>query len=155
MEGGAATQLAFHLDLAGMLLNNAVAHGQSKARATALTLAHRRLGGEERVVNALHMFGGDARAGVGDVDRDQAVGLSGHAQGTARRHRVLRVEKQVKKDLLQFAGVAQDGRQIRLEHSFQLNLGGAELVFQQLQRVLDDVVQIESSKLRSRWCVKS
>ena len=72
----------------------------------------------------------------------------GYAQRTAGRHRVFGVEKQVKKDLLQFAGVPQDRRQIMLQRSFQLNLGGAELVFQQLQRVLDDVVQIKSGKLR-------
>ena len=73
MEGGAAAQLAFDLDLAGMFLNNAVAHGQSKPGAPALAFAYGRFGGEEGIVNALHVFGGDARTGVGDVNRDQAV----------------------------------------------------------------------------------
>ncbi len=76
------------------------------------------------------------------------VRLGGYAQSTAGRHSVLGVEKQVEKDLLQFARVAQNGRQIIFERSFQVNLGGAELVFQQLQCVHDDVIQIERRELR-------
>ena len=96
------------------------------------------LGGEERVVDALHVFERDARAGVGNVDRHMPVRLGGHPQRTAGRHRVLGVQKQIEKDLLQFAGVAQNRRQIIFERSFQLHLGDTELVLQQLQRFLDD-----------------
>ena len=100
-----------------------------------LALADRRLGGEEGIVDALHVFERDARAGVGDVDRHMPVGLGGYAQRPAGRHGVLGVQKQVEKDLLQFAGVTQNRRQVILERSFQMNLGCTELVFQQLQRL--------------------
>ena len=65
--------------------------------------------------------------------------LGGDAERAARRHGVLGVQKQVKKDLLQFAGVAQNRRQVLSSSEVsRSNLGGAELVFQQLQRVLDN-----------------
>ncbi len=60
MEGGSVPNLAFYLDLAGMFLDDAVAHCQSQSGAPALALADRRLGGEERVVDALHVFERDA-----------------------------------------------------------------------------------------------
>src|SRR5580704_275640 len=99
MEGGSAADLAFHLDLAGMFLNNAVTHCQSKPCAPALAFAYGRFGGEERIVNALHVFECDARAGIGDVNRDQTVCLGGYTECAAGCHGVLSVEKQIKKDL--------------------------------------------------------
>src|ERR1700689_3789304 len=56
MESGSTSNLAFHLDLACMFLDDAVTHCQSKSGAPPLPLAYRRLGGEEGVVDALHVF---------------------------------------------------------------------------------------------------
>src|SRR5579863_8305485 len=55
MESGAA----FHLDLARMLLDNPITHREAQSCAPALSLAHRRFGGKEGVVNTLHVFEGD------------------------------------------------------------------------------------------------
>src|ERR1700678_3643446 len=115
MERGSAAHLAFYLDLARVLLNDAVGHCQSQSCAAPLALADRQLGGEKGVVNALHVFQRDARAGVGDIDRHMPVRLGGHPQCPAGRHSILGVYKQVEKDLLQFAGVAQNRRQVILE----------------------------------------
>ncbi len=76
------------------------------------------------------------------------VRLRGYPQCTAGRHCVLGIEKQVEKDLLEFAGVAQNRRKIIFERSLQLYLGNTELVFQQLQSFFDHVIEIQSRKLR-------
>ena len=60
MERGAASHLALYLDLARMLLDDAVAHSQSQSGAPALTLADRRFSGEEGIIDALHVFERDA-----------------------------------------------------------------------------------------------
>src|SRR5271156_1571386 len=91
MERCSAAQLAFYLDLAGVLLDDAVGHRQSQSCAAPLALADRQLGGEEGVVNALHVFERDARAGVGDIDRHMPVRLGGHPQCPPGRHSVLGV----------------------------------------------------------------
>jgi len=64
MESGAAAYLAFYLNLTRMFLDNAVAHCQPQSRPSALPFAHRQLGGEEGVVDTLHMLQSDARTGV-------------------------------------------------------------------------------------------
>ena len=43
-------------------------------------------GGEERIVDALEMFGGDAGAGIGDYSFDVTIEESGHAKASAARH---------------------------------------------------------------------
>src|ERR1700677_4202807 len=115
MERGSASHLAVYLDLAGVLLDDAVADCQSQSCAAPLALANRRLGGKERVVDALYVFERDARAGVGDIDRHMPVRLGGHPQRSTGRHRVLGIQKQVEKDLLQLAGVTQNRWQVILE----------------------------------------
>ena len=64
MESGAAAYLAFYLNLTRMFLDNAVAHCQPQSCPSALPFAHRQLGGEEGIVNTLHMLQSDARTGV-------------------------------------------------------------------------------------------
>ncbi len=60
MERGTVAHLALYLNLTRMLLDNAVAHRQPQSRASALPLADRRLGREEGIVDALHVFKCDA-----------------------------------------------------------------------------------------------
>ena len=64
MKRGAGADGAFHMDLAGVLLNDAVRDGE--AQAGAALVARLCLGGEEGIVDALQMLGRDAGAGVGD-----------------------------------------------------------------------------------------
>ena len=65
------------------------------------------------------------------------LACGGDAQRAAGRHGVLGVQEQIEKDLLQFAGVAQNRRQIRLRAKFPVAPARPELMFQQLQRVLE------------------
>src|ERR1700722_16519498 len=64
MESGAAAYLAFYLNLTRMFLDDAVAHCQPQSRTPALPFAHCQLGGEEGIVNTLHMLESDARSSV-------------------------------------------------------------------------------------------
>ena len=64
-------------------------------------------------------------------------------------HCVLGVEHQVQNDLLQLAVVAVDERQLRIEVCLDANLRGLELVFQQRERVAQQVVQIDVGELAS------
>src|ERR1700748_3103762 len=83
VESSAAANLALDLDLAGVFLDNAVAHSQPQSCAPALTLAHRQLGSEEGVIDALHVFQRNARARIGNIHRYMPVGLRGYPQCTA------------------------------------------------------------------------
>src|SRR4051812_38433338 len=66
VEAGALAGLALHTDLAGVFLDDAVGDREPEAGATAATLRRTILGGEEWIVNAMNMFGRDARASVAD-----------------------------------------------------------------------------------------
>jgi hypothetical protein len=103
------------VDLSSMLLDDAVGDGETEASAATLALFGRALGGEKGIVDPLQMLGRDTGAIVRDGNADESVGLSGNAQGSAACHRVFRVEEEVEKDLLQFARIAQDRREIRFE----------------------------------------
>src|ERR1700729_3856970 len=63
VETRAAARPVGNFDGAVVLLNDTVAHGKAEARALA-----RGLGGEERIVDAVHVFGRDAAAGIGYFD---------------------------------------------------------------------------------------
>ena len=101
----------------------------------ALAFARRRLGGEERIVDALNVLLRDAGAGVGNDHADAFAVGSGNAQRSAIRHGVLGVQEQVQKHLLQPPGIAADQRQVLRQFILHLNLGALELVLQQRQRV--------------------
>src|SRR5438270_13423933 len=94
MEGGTFTRLALHAYLPGMLLNDAVGHGESQAGAAPLPLAGgSRLGGEEWIVNALDVLLRDANARVRN-HYVHAVSVGGlDFQGAALRHCIFRVQK--------------------------------------------------------------
>ena len=96
-----------------MLLDDAVAHRKAQPGAAAGGL-----GGEERIEDAMQMFGRNARAGVGDFHFDRAVLRRGaDFQHAARRHGVARVHEQVQKHLLEARGRAENRRQVAPSNS--------------------------------------
>ena len=117
MESGAGADGALDMNLAGMLLDDAVGDGKTQAGAAAVAGFGHGLGGEKRIVDALEVLGSDAGAGVGDQGRDVAecpfeLRFGGYPQPAAVGHGFFGVEQQIEKDLLQLAGVAVDRRQV-------------------------------------------
>ena len=111
-ERGAAAAPVGDFDRAAMLLNDTVGHRKSQAGAFA-----RALGGEERIVDAVQILRRDAVAGVGDFDARRPV-LRAQVRTSSvppRCHGVARVQEQIQEHLLQLAGVAVTGGQIRIE----------------------------------------
>ena len=62
MKGRAGADGALDMNLAGVLLDDAVGDGKAKTGAAAVSRPGRGLGGEERIVDALEMLGSDAGA---------------------------------------------------------------------------------------------
>src|SRR5579871_496559 len=79
VECCAGPRSAFNLNLAGMLLDNAVRDRQAQPCPATLTGLGHVLGGEKRIVDALQMLRCDARAGVSHDCFDVAVGKRGDA----------------------------------------------------------------------------
>src|SRR5690242_20392859 len=90
-ERGAGFRITLHANLARMFLNNAVSHRQPQARAPALALSGSRLGREERIVNALDVFGRDSRACVRHPHTHEISIARRYRQLAAARHRIFRV----------------------------------------------------------------
>src|ERR1039458_1332574 len=126
MKCCAGTDRAFDVNFASMLLNNAV--GNREAKASAATVAGHVFGGEKGIVDALQVLGRDARAGIGDDGLNVAVDQDSDRQAPAAGHRVLGVQQQVEKDLLQFARIAVDRRQPVGQIEIDKNLRRFELV---------------------------
>src|SRR5580658_1806252 len=59
MECGAGPNSAFNMDFARVLLNNAVGDGEPEAGTAPVAGLRCGLGGKERIVNPLQMFGGN------------------------------------------------------------------------------------------------
>src|ERR1035438_417671 len=74
----------------------------------------------------------------------------GDAQITTTGHGILGIEQQVEEDLLQFAWVTVDGRQLLGQVEIQADLCGLELVFEQCERVANNLVEVGLTKLGSR-----
>src|SRR5205807_7191981 len=91
---------ALDADVAGMLLDDAVSDGETKAGAAADSLR-----GEKRIVNFRDVFGSNADAIVGDFDGQRVlVSVFGrqHDTAVAVRDRIAGIQDQVREDLLQF-----------------------------------------------------
>src|SRR5256885_13619605 len=111
-------------DFSSMLVDYSVADGQAQARAAAV-----RLGGEKRVENAMNVFPGDARAGVGNFHFDAAVVRGGaHLQHAAARHGVARIQEEIQKNLLQLIGRAAHGGERIAQLFDDLNLRSLQRV---------------------------
>ncbi len=61
IKRSAQSHLTLHVDFSGMFLNDAVGDGEAEAGAAGLPISARGLGGEERIVDAAQVLGGDAR----------------------------------------------------------------------------------------------
>ena len=96
----------------------------------------------------LRCSGRNAGAGVGNDGLHVAVEQRGHAHAPAAGHGFFGVEKQVQEDLLQFAGVAVDGRQFPGKIEIDENLRGLELMFEQREGVANDLIQVGGAELR-------
>src|SRR5262252_2966355 len=76
-------------DLGGVLLNDPVGNGEPQPGA-----APRPFGGEERIIDARQVLGGDANAIVPNLNAHAGVlGPGGNAQAATIRHRILGIKK--------------------------------------------------------------
>src|SRR5271157_6505958 len=115
-EGRSATLHAVHLDRSGMLPDDAVSYRETQACASA-----RGLGSKKRIENLVEVIGGDSHAVVGNFHVHGGVlSLCSNGQLAAARHGIARVQDQVHKNLLEFAGIPVHGGQ----RGFQLGMDG-------------------------------
>src|ERR1035441_9745635 len=75
-EGRALARRTLHVDLACMLLDDPVGHRKPQPGAAAVPGLGLVLGGEERIVDAMNVFLGDATSGVRHRDLD-VVSIAG------------------------------------------------------------------------------
>src|SRR5579872_4873868 len=114
-----ASRTAKSFNTSSVLLNDSVTHRKPQARALA-----RALGGEERIVNAVQILGGNAVAGVDHVHECSTfTGGRLHFQHSTAFHRVAGIEKQVQKYLLELSRVALDGRESCFERCAHFHAG--------------------------------
>src|SRR5713101_7679843 len=114
-EGGAFARAALHADTPRVFLDDAVGDRKSKTRAAILAFRGRRLGSEKWIVDALNVFLRNARVGVRDAHADEFAVQRRHLQDSAPGHRVLGIQEQIKKHLLQAPGVALNQRKVFVE----------------------------------------
>src|SRR5271157_2886231 len=137
-ERGAAARPVRDFDGAAMLLNDTVSHREAEAGA----LAHS-LGGEERIVDAVHVLGGDAMSRIGHFGPgSRAFRPGAHFQRSAGRHGVAGIQEEVEKHLLKLAGVAVHGPKAGVEIGLDLDSRLLKLVLQQRERLLNHAVQV-------------
>src|SRR5579863_533042 len=111
VEPGPAAGMAEHFNRTAVLLYDAV--GNRKPQSGALA---RRLGGKERVVNAMQVFWSDAVARVDHVNvRATVIRGRPDLEHAAAFHGVPSVQKKVQKHLLQLSRVAMNRRQHGIE----------------------------------------
>src|SRR6476646_2686678 len=116
-----------------MLLNDSVSNRQTQAGSFARTLR-----GEEWIVNLVQIFGANACAGIADIHAGtRFLAPRTHLESPAALHGVARVEEQVEEYLLQFAGVAVDRPQLRIEFGVDLYACLGQLMLQQRERFLN------------------
>src|ERR1039458_9573899 len=89
MESGAAARPVGNFYRAAMLLDDTVGHREAQPRAFA-----RRLGGKERIVDAMQVLRRNPRTRIGHLRlHAQAFRPGAHFERAARRHGVARVQK--------------------------------------------------------------
>src|SRR5260370_20635213 len=72
-----------------------------------------------------------------------------HVQNSAPGHRILGIQEQIQKHLLQASGVALNQRKALVELGLHLNMSDLELVLEQCQRIRDYLVQTDFGQLRA------
>ena len=131
-----------------MFLHDAIGYRQPEAGAAADALS-----GEEWIVNLGYVVGCNTDAGVGNF-YDQRIVIVAVAGGqrdaaVAVGDRVARVQNQIRKDLLQLDRVAVHLGQLVSIVAHDFDLAAAQLRLEQLQRVVEDPVNIDPGKFRS------
>src|SRR6185312_357700 len=139
-EGRAATGSTLNADVTGVFLHDAVRG--SKPETGAASFAFGRV---ERVIDLGYIFRGDPDAVIGNLNHEGIVATRCSLQGDAAaiRNRIARVQQQVRKDLLQLAGITDNARCVEFVTSRDLDLIAPQLRFNQLDRVIQHPVQIE------------
>src|SRR5258707_11706870 len=94
-EGCPRAGISLDANLASVLLNNPVGHREPKASAAILSFFRRGLRGKERVVDAMHMLGRNAGAGVGAAHADLVAIARRDAERAATWHGVFGIQEQI------------------------------------------------------------
>src|ERR1700674_4225531 len=139
-EGGAFARAALHAYMSRVCLDDAVGDRKSKTGAASLAIRGRCLGSEKWIVDALNMFLRNARASVRDAHADEFPVQRRDVQDSASGHRVLGIQEQIQKHLLQAPGVTLNQRKVFVELGLHLDMSHLELVFEQRERIRDDFV---------------
>src|SRR5580692_1790954 len=84
---------ALHSNFPGVFLNNSVGHRQPESSAAGLAFARRRLGGEERIVNPVHVLLRNAAARIRNHYADAVAIRRGDAQRSTMAHGVLGIQE--------------------------------------------------------------
>src|SRR6202158_1024047 len=143
VEGCALSGGRTYIDFSCMLFDYTVADGQAQACAAAV-----RFGGEKRIENAMNVFAGNARAGVGHFDLDAAiVGGGADFEHPAAGHGAARVQKQIEKDLLELVGGAAHRRQGIAQLLDDVNLRSLERVRNERKSFFDDAIDVDIGQL--------
>src|SRR5229473_7031348 len=145
VEGGAFAGRRAHINLSGMFLDDAVAHGETETGSAAAGF-----GGEERVKDAMNMFAGNAATGIRHFDFDAAIVRgSANFEHSSSGHGITRVQEKVQEDLLQLVGRPADGRKRFAKLLHHLNLRGFQRVRYKRQRLFHHAVYINVRGFRS------
>src|SRR5262249_6180800 len=147
VEGGAAASVAFHRDLACVLLDDPVGNGKAETRAPRLALARRGLSGEKGIVDLVDMLRRNAPARIAHAHVHATAIDRRDAQRSPARHGVLGVHEQVEKYLLQLAGIAVNHGQVTVQISFHFDTRSLELMLEQGKRFLNDLVDVNIAEL--------
>src|SRR5436305_6289200 len=147
IKRSAFARLALHSDLPRVLLDDAVGDTQTEACPPVLAIPRRCLGSEKRIVDAPDMLLRDAASSICNDDTDAITIGSGNSQIPTAGHRILSVQKQIQKNLLQLAGIPLNERKVVGKLVLNFNLRSLKLVLQQRQRIRHNLVYIDLSEL--------
>ncbi len=98
----------------------------------------------------MNVFLRNARTGIRDAHADEFAVQRGYVQDSAPGHRVLGIQEQIQKHLLQAPGVALNQRKVFIELGLHLDVSHLELVVEQCQRICDHLVQTDFRQFRTR-----
>ncbi len=127
LKGGAQACSALHADSPGMLLDDAIADGETEA----CTSTHF-LGREKRIVNSFDVLIGNPATGILNSNHQlRVLTVSPHRQLTAGRHRVFGIEKKVHEYLLKLSSIGHGGREHWVQIQLDIDIGLSKLVIQQ------------------------
>ena len=119
------------------MLDNRVAHGEAEAGALS-----GRLRRDEGIEHVLEDGTVDTWTIVGDDERDTSLdGHGAHFDRALAREGIGRIEKQVQQQLTQPLVIASNARQRLVDSKGELDVSKARLLFDELDRVIDDIGQ--------------